>query len=80
MLAQSRRYQGKAPSLLVTPWWSNVGSVMCVCWGGAGGKTDEDMVGLISSALGKKEKALGGQGDMYSLAKSKNRPMILIGG
>ena len=44
------------------------------------GKSDNEVVDLISSAVVKKKYALGGQGDMYTLAKSKNRPMILIGG
>lgn len=30
--------------------------------------------------MGKKKFSLGGQQDMFALAKSKNRPMILIGG
>jgi GTP 3',8-cyclase len=45
-----------------------------------GGRSNADLTDLISAAVGKKKFSLGGQGDMYSLAKSKNRPMILIGG
>lgn len=44
------------------------------------GKSREELVGLIGRAVGKKKFSLGGQQDMYGLAKSKNRPMILIGG
>lgn len=44
------------------------------------GKSREELVGLIGRAVGKKKFSLGGQQDMYELAKSKNRPMILIGG
>lgn len=46
----------------------------------AGGTSREELVGLIGRAVGKKKFSLGGQQDMYELAKSKNRPMILIGG
>jgi hypothetical protein len=45
-----------------------------------GGKSREELVALIGRAVGKKKFSLGGQQDMYELAKRKNRPMILIGG
>lgn len=44
------------------------------------GKTDDDIVSMISSAVKKKERALGGHKSLNELAKAKNRPMILIGG
>lgn len=46
----------------------------------AAGKSKEELTALIGRAVGKKKFALGGQQDMFALAKSKNRPMILIGG
>lgn len=44
------------------------------------GKSKEELTALIGRAVGKKKFSLGGQQDMFALAKSKNRPMILIGG
>ncbi|GAA5805446.1 hypothetical protein HPULCUR_010962 [Helicostylum pulchrum] len=41
------------------------------------GKTDEELVEVISSAVKKKKKQHAG---MFELASRKNRPMILIGG
>ncbi len=46
----------------------------------AAGKSRDELVSLIGGAVSEKKFSLGGQEDMYSLAKSKNRPMILIGG
>lgn len=45
-----------------------------------GGLSKEELRALIGGAVTQKKFSLGGQEDMYSLAKSKNRPMILIGG
>ena len=44
------------------------------------GFTDDQLKLLVSAAVGKKHRALGGHGDMFGIAKSNNRPMILIGG
>ncbi len=44
------------------------------------GKTQEELQALVGTAVGLKKFSLGGQEDMFALAKSKNRPMILIGG
>ena len=44
------------------------------------GDSDETVHELVSLALGRKKAVLGGNGDMYGIASSKNRPMILIGG
>jgi cyclic pyranopterin phosphate synthase len=44
------------------------------------GKTNEEVIAMISDAINKKEKALGGHKTLTDLAGSKNRPMILIGG
>ena len=44
------------------------------------GKTNEEIIAMISGAVSKKEKALGGHKTLTDLAGSKNRPMILIGG
>ena len=44
------------------------------------GKSDEDIIKMISEAVKKKERALGGHETLIDLASSKNRPMILIGG
>ncbi len=41
------------------------------------GATDQELAGLISTAIGRKKAAHDG---MYEIAKSDNRPMILIGG
>lgn len=41
------------------------------------GKTDEELVQVISAAVKKKKKQHAG---MFELASRKNRPMILIGG
>ena len=35
---------------------------------------------LLREAIQRKPAALGGHGDMYGIAGSENRPMILIGG
>jgi hypothetical protein len=35
---------------------------------------------LVQAAVTKKKRALGGHGDMFGIASSSNRPMILIGG
>ena len=45
-----------------------------------GGLTDEELGHLVHAALSRKKFALGGHGDMHGIAKSENRPMILIGG
>ena len=44
------------------------------------GRTEEELLGMVGRAVGLKKFSLGGQEDMFALAKSKNRPMILIGG
>jgi len=44
------------------------------------GCTDEDLASLIESAVKGKKEHHGGLFDMYDIANSKNRPMILIGG
>ena len=44
------------------------------------GKTREELVAMVGRAVGQKKFSLGGKGDMYALAQSRNRPMILIGG
>lgn len=44
------------------------------------GKSDEEVVDMISAAVDGKKKALGGHETLTDLAGSKNRPMILIGG
>lgn len=44
------------------------------------GATDEDLAAVVAGAVGAKHAALGGKGDMYGIAASKNRPMITIGG
>lgn len=44
------------------------------------GKTNEEVIAMISDAVSNKEKALGGHKTLTDLAGSKNRPMILIGG
>lgn len=41
------------------------------------GKTDEELVQVISTAVKRKKKQHAG---MFELASRKNRPMILIGG
>lgn len=41
---------------------------------------DEDIQDIIGVAVKRKKFALGGHGDMYGLAKAKNRSMVLIGG
>lgn len=41
------------------------------------GKSDEDLVNVIGTAVKKKKKQHAG---MFELASRKNRPMILIGG
>ena len=44
------------------------------------GASDSDLLELIGAAVFKKHAALGGNGDMYGIAASSNRPMIRIGG
>lgn len=44
------------------------------------GFSDEELRVLVRGAVQKKNWALGGHGDMYGIAASENRPMILIGG
>lgn len=44
------------------------------------GKTNTEIIGMISDAVSMKEKSLGGHDTLNELAGSKNRPMILIGG
>ena len=44
------------------------------------GDSDEQLRHIVALALGRKQAALGGNGDMYGIASAKNRPMILIGG
>lgn len=44
------------------------------------GDSADDIKTVIALALGRKQAALGGNGDMYGIANAKNRPMILIGG
>jgi hypothetical protein len=41
------------------------------------GATDADLLDVISAAVGRKKERHAG---MLSLSKTKNRPMILIGG
>lgn len=41
---------------------------------------DDDIRRIVDVAVKRKKFALGGHGDMYGIAKAKNRPMILIGG
>lgn len=43
-------------------------------------RNDPSLTRVIQAAVLKKPFALGGHGDMHGIAKSKNRPMILIGG
>ena len=45
-----------------------------------GGMHDDDLSKIVSAALGKKEKALGGHKDRFELSQSENRSMIRIGG
>ncbi len=44
------------------------------------GDSDDELAAIVKMAVGEKKRALGGNGDMYGIASSKNRPMILIGG
>lgn len=44
------------------------------------GGTNKEMAGMIGKAVGLKKFSLGGRADMFALAGSKNRPMVLIGG
>jgi cyclic pyranopterin phosphate synthase len=44
------------------------------------GDSQEQLESLVQLAVGRKKRSLGGNADMYSIAQSKNRPMILIGG
>ena len=44
------------------------------------GLSDDEIVGKIAVAVLGKKKALGGHGTPQDIAKSSNRPMILIGG
>jgi hypothetical protein len=45
-----------------------------------GGRSDEEISEVISFGVKQKKKALGGHDTPASIAASKNRPMILIGG
>jgi len=42
--------------------------------------TDAELMKIISAAVKRKKAHHGGMYDMYEIAKTKNRPMILIGG
>lgn len=44
------------------------------------GATDSEIVEVIQHALHRKHFALGGNNDMYAIAKNENRSMIRIGG
>eukprot|EP00611_Tribonema_gayanum_P011912 TRINITY_DN2234_c0_g1_i1.p1 TRINITY_DN2234_c0_g1~~TRINITY_DN2234_c0_g1_i1.p1 ORF type:complete len:439 (-),score=126.73 TRINITY_DN2234_c0_g1_i1:725-2041(-) len=44
------------------------------------GLPDRQLGALVHAAVLKKKAALGGHGDMQGIARSSNRPMILIGG
>lgn len=44
------------------------------------GATDAQLAALVAAAVQRKRFALGGHGDMFGIAASDNRPMILIGG
>jgi hypothetical protein len=41
---------------------------------------DDDIIANIENAVKRKKKSLGGHADPEELSKTKNRPMILIGG
>ncbi|CAM9129802.1 unnamed protein product [Choristocarpus tenellus] len=45
-----------------------------------GGMSDAETSTLIRAAVLGKQEVLGGHGDMYSIANTKNRPMTTIGG
>lgn len=44
------------------------------------GDSQQQLNEVVALALGRKQAVLGGNADMYGIASSKNRPMILIGG
>lgn len=44
------------------------------------GKSNDQIITMISDAVNLKQKSLGGHASLNDLAGSKNRPMILIGG
>lgn len=43
-------------------------------------RSNRSLTQMIQAAVLKKHFALGGHGDMHGIARSENRPMILIGG
>lgn len=44
------------------------------------GASDEELQSLIDAAVKRKKAHHAGMYDMYEIAQTKNRPMILIGG